>query len=334
MKKIVYILSVFITNIAFAQTKYNTTTEDFNNFHVTVSYAERMYKNDSLLEAFGQYGTAFENYKGAINPTHYFKATLCALKIREEFKALDYLEKAIKNGYVIDSNKISLIVFNNQNTNNEYRNNINKWTRYRDSCKNAGWQNEIYALKENGKKYSTSTYKTATESCINCLKNKNCNKTTPDYLSKYKLVKEKMKADSVTVSKLLSSIKQFGFPNLKFVDINACAITRTILLNYDSDKKNERLNDILFKALNDGYISPSFYALLIDRRNIMNGLSPEFYEPITGYEKTIGKDLLIANNKRKTIGLYPIILPKATAKEKPVAGTKALTTVETNLYDY
>ena len=321
-------------NIAFAQTKYSTTSEDFNNFHSTVSCAERMFKNDSLLQAFGKYGTAFENYNGSINPTHYFKATLCALKIREEFKALDYLEKAIKNGYEIDSNKTSLIVFNNQNTNNEYRQNINKWTAFRDSGRNTSWENEIDALQEEGKTHSTSTFKTAVESCVNCFKNKTCNKTTPDYVSKYKLVKEKMKADSITASKLLASTKQFGFPNMKLVNKKECAIARTILLNYDCDKKNERLDDLLFKALNEGYISPSFYAQVIDRRNVMNGLTPEFYEPITGYEKTIGKDLIIANNKRKTIGLYTIILPKATAKEKPVAGAKVGTTADTNLYDY
>ena len=334
MKKTLSILCLFAFSLTNAQTKYSTTSEDFNNFHSTISSAERMFKNDSLLQAFAYYGTAFENYKGGVNPSHYFKATLCALKIKEEFKALHFLEKAIINGYEIDSNKTSLIVFNNQNTNNEYKANISKWTEIRDAGRNANWQNELYKAKEDGKKYTTSTYKTAVEFCTNCLKSKTCSKTTPDYLSKYKLVKEKMKADSIAAAKLLISIQQLGFPNMKLVDKRACEIARNILLNNDADRKNERLDNVLFKALNDGYISPLFYATIIDRRNLMNGLAPEFYEPITGYEKTIGKDLMIANNKRKTIGLYSIILPKTTAKEKPLPGTKAVPTIENNLYDY
>jgi hypothetical protein len=44
---------------------------------------------------------------------------------------------------------------------------------------------------------------------------KACNKTSPDFTSKYKLVKEKMKADSVVAATLLAKIQQNGFPTMK-----------------------------------------------------------------------------------------------------------------------
>ncbi len=330
-------MSLAIAGLSVAQTKYSTTSDDFNNYHSTVSAAERMFKNDSLLQAYAKFDIAFENYKGVINPSHYFKAALCAIKIKEEYKALHYLEKAITNGYEIDSNKLGLIVFNNQNTKQEYQANIAKWNTTRDVARNTTYEGEIYAYAPTTNKTADAKYNEALTYCNTCNKTKTCSKTTPDYVSKNKILKERMKRDSVAAAKLLANINQYGFPNLKIVDKKACEIARTILLNYDADKANERLDGILFKALNDGFISPSFYAQVIDRRNVKAGLNPEFYEPITGYEKTITASMAGANNKRKTIGLYNIILPPKTT-QKPVATAKggvAMTKpTDGNLYDY
>jgi hypothetical protein len=102
-------------------------------------------------------------------------------------------------------------------------------------------------------------------------------------------------------------------------------------LNYDADKKNERLDGILYKALLEGNISPEFYASVIDRRNLMNGEMPEFYEPLTGYEKTIGKEIGNANKKRRTIGLYPIKLVSTAAPKTKDPNAKK---VYEGLYDY
>ena len=86
IKKLLCILSLAFVGVSFAQTKYSTTSDNFNNYHATVSAAERMFRNDSLLQAYAKFDIAFENYKGAINPSHYFKAALCAIKIKEEYK--------------------------------------------------------------------------------------------------------------------------------------------------------------------------------------------------------------------------------------------------------
>lgn len=337
IKKLLYVLSLAITGISVAQTKYSTTSDDFNNYHTTVSAAERMFTNDSLLQAYAKFDIAFDNYKGGINPTHYFKAALCAIKIKEEYKALHYLEKAITNGYEIDSNKLGLVVFNNQNTKQEYQANIGKWNATRDAARNTTFEGELYAAAPVPNKAADAKYNEALTYCATCNKNKTCSKTAPDYVSKNKLLKERMKSDSAVAVKLLANINQYGFPNLKIVDKKACEIARTILLNYDADKTNERLDGILFKALNDGHISPAFYAQVIDRRNVKAGLNPEFYEPITGYEKTIAASMAGANTKRKTIGLYNIILPPKTTQKPAITSKGAVTATKStngNLYDY
>ena len=119
---------------------------------------------------------------------------------------------------------------------------------------------------------------------------------------------------------------------MKLVGVKASEIARNILLSYDADKKNERIDNVLYKALMDGNISPEFYATVVDRRNVMNGIMPEFYEPITGYEKTIGKEVGIANKKRKSIGLYNVMLVSTVA---PKTARPAMTKkVSSGLYEY
>lgn len=318
----------------FSQAKYSTASEDFIAFHNTISAAERMYKNDSLLQAYAKYDIAFAGYNGPVNATHYFKATMCALRIKEEYKALHYLEKAITGGYDIDTNKTN-IVFYNQNTKKEYAANKAKWEKIKEETRNFEWEGQLYASLEANKKYNTGTYKAATEYCVACLKNPKCNKTAPEYASKYRLVKEKMKVDSINAAVLLANIQKYGFPNMKIVDNGACDIARNILLNYDYDKKNERLNDMLFKALVNGQISPSFYAQVVDRRNLFNGFPPEFYEPSLGYEKLTVKEFGPANVNRKAIGLYPVIVPKPTdLKGANLSDPAVVAKFYGNLYDY
>ena len=331
MKTLFFTLLIIFSSSIFAQTKYSTVSENFIVYHENISAAERMYKNDSLLQAYAKYDIAIAEYKGAVNPGHFFRAALCAIKIKEEFKALHFLEKAIVNGYEIDSAKKDAVVFFNQNTKKEYADNITKWEEARDAVKNYDWTNELYAVKDANKKYEAVKYTSAIDYCTSCMKNKACSKTAQDYISKYRIVKEKMKADSITAAALLAKIQQNGFPSMKKLSKEAATIGRDILLNYDADKKNERLNDMLYKALLEGNISPEFYATLIDRRNLMSGEMPEFYEPLAGFEKTVGKELGMANNKRRTIGLYPIkLVSTAAPKTKDPKATKKAT----GLYDY
>ncbi|MES2565315.1 MAG: hypothetical protein V4565_00515 [Bacteroidota bacterium] len=332
MKHLFFLILIAINLNLLAQAKYSTVSEDFVLFHENVSAAERMYRNDSILQAYAKFDNAFANYKGQVNPGHYFRAAFCAIKIKEEFKGLHFLEKAIVNGYEIDSLKKRDIVFYNQNTKKEYLDNINKWEEKRNASRNMIWQEELIKSAAARNKSADAKYKEALAYCLTCMKSKSCSKTAPDYLSKYKVVRDRMKADSLAAVVLLNSIQQNGFPSVKLVGSKASEIARNTLLNYDADKKNERLDNILFKALQDGNISPEFYASLIDRRNVLNGLAPEFYEPISGYEKTIGKDLAPANQKRSSIGLHPIKIASASApKTKDSAMNKK---VSTQLYDY
>ncbi|MES2761425.1 MAG: hypothetical protein V4677_04425 [Bacteroidota bacterium] len=331
MKASLFLLMVVFSTGVFAQAKYSTVPADFISYHENISAAERMYKNDSLLQAYAKYDIAIANYKGTVNPGHYFRAALCAIKIKEEFKALHFLEKAILNGYEVDSAKKDDVAFYNQNTKKEYSTNITKWEEARDNSKNFDWANELYAINDANKKYAAVKYTSAIEYCTSCMKNKTCSKTSQDYVSKYRTVKEKMKADSITAAALLIKIQQNGFPSMKLLSKEACAIARNILLNYDADRSNEKLDGMLYRAMMDGNISPEFYATVVDRRNLMSGQMPEFYQPLTGYEKSIGKEITAANKKRNSIGLYPIKLVSGTAPKKDPNAAK---TAEKGLYDY
>lgn len=332
MKTLLFLLALVFGSSIFAQTKYSTVSEDFIVFHQNISSAERMFKNDSLLNAYAKYDNAFEVYKGAVNPSHYFKAALCAIRIKEEFKALSFLEKAIVNGFEIDSTNKELVSFYHQNTKKEFIDNFTNWRAQRIAQRNKTWEDELIATAEANKKYAASKYTLAREFCITCMRTKTCSQTSPEYLSKYRIVKEKMKADSITAAALISKIQLQGFPSMRLVGKKASEIARNILLNYDADKKNERLDGILSKALLDGNISPEFYATVIDRRNTMNGLAPIFYEPVTGYEKTIGKEIGVANKNRQTIGLYTIKIASTVVKKSK--DPNAAKSVYVGLYDY
>ncbi len=335
IKKINLIVIMLTALNSISQTKYSFPTDDFIQYHQKISIAERMFKHDSLIHGYARYSIAFDSYKGAINVGHYFKAALCALKIKEEFKALEYLEKAIKGGYEVDSMYTDAISFYNKNTKEIYQTNLSKWENEGRANKNSNWENELYASVQEGKKYTTANYVTAITVCTTCLKNPKCSKTTPDFTSKYKLVKEKRKADSIVAIKLLDNIKQNGFPTLKLMDKRACKIAQNILLNYDNDKTNDKLNPMLFKALTEGNISPAFYASVIDRRNLLNGQELEFYEPLMGSEKTIGTKIGLANKSRSKIGLYNIIMPNALAlKAVDPKNTDTYTKAFEYLYDY
>lgn len=339
MRLLLFILSFFAALNINAQIKYSTVDTVFINFHKNISAAERMYKNDSLLQAYAKFDIAFDSYKGEINPSHYFKASLCALAIKEEYKSLHFLENAIKAGYDIDSSKIGDVVFYNQNTKKEYLDNINNWIAEGRANRNTNWEGEMYSYNENNKKYSSAIYKAAFDFCTKCMSNPKCNKALPEYKSKYKMVIEKRKSDSLVAITLIKNIRQYGFPNMKLMNKNACEIARTILMNYDSDSKNQILNDVFVKALKAGQISPEYYATVVDRRAVLSGLSMVFYEPNLGYDKTLGKELVTVNDNRKSIGLYPIVIVNtAKAKVKPkdpkAPKGKVEKPIYIGLYDY
>ena len=318
-----------------AQTVYTVPSADFVNFHKLISVAERMYKNDSLLQAYAKYDIAFNEYKGAVNPGHYYRAALCAIRIKEDYKALAFLEKAITNGYEPDSISKLTIKLHNQNTIKELNANFPLWEEKRDANRKQEFVTMIEDAATSNKKYKGSNYTTAVDFCSKCLANPKCNKSLPDFTSKYRLVKEKMKADSTAAATIISAIPSYGFPGTNVVTKKASELACEMLLNYDADKTNSRTDAILFTALNDGHISPAFYAKLIDRRNMMNGSKPEFYEPVFGFEKLPAKDIAEANKSREKLGLPNLVIPApAVLKTLNPKDTKGISKAYMIIYDY
>jgi hypothetical protein len=336
MKQILFILCIVILSVqSKAQTKYSTPSDDYVNFHKLISTAERMYKNDSLLQAYAKFDIAFNSYQGGVNPGHYFRAALCALKIKEDYKSLAFLEKAIINGYEPDSVTKANIKFNNQNTIKEFNANYPLWEEKRNANRKAEFITIIEDAATSNKKYRGSNYTTAVDFCSKCLANPKCNKSLPDFTSKYRMVKEKIKADSAVAVTIISNISSYGFPGTNVVTKKASDLACEMLLNYDADKTNSRTDAILFKALNDGHISPVFYAKLIDRRNVMNGSKPEFYEPVFGFEKLPAKDITTANKSREKFGLPGLVIPSpAVLKTLNPKDTKGISKAYMIIYDY
>jgi hypothetical protein len=79
-----------------------------------------------------------------------------------------------------------MISFYNQNTKKEFVENFPKWEDIRVAARNANWESELLTTHESNKKYNSSKYTVALEYCSACMKNKACNKTAPDFTSKYK----------------------------------------------------------------------------------------------------------------------------------------------------
>jgi hypothetical protein len=336
MKQILFIACIIFLSVqSKAQTKYSTPSDEYVNFHKLISTAERMYKNDSLLQAYAKFDIAFNSYQGAVNPGHYFRAALCALKIKEDYKSLAFLEKAIINGYEPDSITKTNIKFNNQNTIKEFNANYPLWEEKRNANRKAEFTTIIEDAATSNKKYKGSNYTTAVDFCSKCLANPKCNKSLPDFTSKYRMVKEKIKADSAAAVTIISNISSYGFPGTNVVSKKASDLACEMLLNYDADKTNSRTDAILFKALNDGHISPAFYTKLIDRRNVMNGSKPEFYEPVFGFEKLPAKDVTEANKSREKFGLPGLVIPSpAVLKTLNPKDTKGISKAYMIIYDY
>ena len=62
MKASILLLMIAFSTSIFSQAKYSTVSEDFIVYHENISTAERMYKNDSLLQAYAKYDIAIANY--------------------------------------------------------------------------------------------------------------------------------------------------------------------------------------------------------------------------------------------------------------------------------
>lgn len=113
--------------------------------------------------------------------------------------------------------------------------------------------------------------------------------------------------DSLNISCLLDLIDKRGFPSPRIVGDLSSNNAFIILLHFDKDSLNRVLSPIIDSALLNGELSPNDYAWICDRRSPWgrNGL-PIYYKMPYGVNSLGEKDLIIINERRKSIGLLGV----------------------------
>ena len=115
--------------------------------------------------------------------------------------------------------------------------------------------------------------------------------------------------DSINIHKLLLLIKEKGFPNPKIVGHTAAGNAFIIMLHFDTDIGNKKLKPIIDKAYNDGFLAPSQYAWIIDRRRNWGPerLDPHYYQlPTHKYFDLSENEIAEIDKRRDSIGLKPL----------------------------
>lgn len=112
--------------------------------------------------------------------------------------------------------------------------------------------------------------------------------------------------DSLNTHCLLKNIDKFGFPSADKVSNKYYFFAQVIFTHADFDKENNLLGDLLYDAVEQGMMSPSDYAQIIDRRCNFNGKPYVFFEIPLGYEKLDQEEKNKVTIRRKKIGLRSV----------------------------
>lgn len=115
--------------------------------------------------------------------------------------------------------------------------------------------------------------------------------------------------DSINIQKLMHLIDVKGYPSSKLVGHKSAANAFIVLLHYDSDIGNKKLEPILENAYNSGYISPENYAWIIDRRRSWgpDNLDPYYFQiPGKKYFELTKNEIDVIDQRRDSIGLRPL----------------------------
>lgn len=188
-----------------------------------------------------------------------------------------------------------------------------KYTNQKDSI-NKVYASEIEQLIKTDQENRCKSNLKAQNKYKECVEKGNCNQ---EELEKYKLILSKWHyIDSMNIEKLLFLIKAKGFPSEKLVGKVASEHAVILMIHFDTDTNNYILKPILDKALRKGYILPSNYAWIIDRRLVNRGKLPYFYKIPFGIENlTIDKKIEV-DKRREKIGLGKLCETQIVVKKK------------------
>jgi len=156
-------------------------------------------------------------------------------------------------------------------------------------------------------KLRTRKYWKAYNYCSECLEDNNCNKNSKKYLRSKKLKDEFLKKDFSNVQSLLALFEQHGYIGEKLIGANSYKVV-VILLHYDNDFNNEKLEPVLEKALLEGKILPIYFAQIQDRHLYTHDESQKYWTwPCASKSKKLAfseSDIPQILKQRERIGIY------------------------------
>ena len=115
--------------------------------------------------------------------------------------------------------------------------------------------------------------------------------------------------DSLNFMLLLDLIKRYGYPSEQLIGSSSAFNAYIMLLHMDRDLDNVKLKPILDDAFNHGYLDPTGYAWIVDRRRIWGPkkIEPYYYHMRSEHYDDLTKNEIIEINRRRdSIGLGPI----------------------------
>ena len=109
--------------------------------------------------------------------------------------------------------------------------------------------------------------------------------------------------DSLNTHELLTKITQRGFPTERKVGSERAFKVSILFLHADFDKQNVLLGELLKAYVLSGHYDPRRYAAMIDRRQVMYGHKPTYYQIPLGFEELNHQAQADVNQLRNEIGL-------------------------------
>lgn len=138
---------------------------------------------------------------------------------------------------------------------------------------------------------------------FNCVADTGCNKNQKEFMNAKVTMNHWWHVDSICIRDLLNLISEKGFPSERKVGYEASQSAYIVMLHYDLDKENKKLNPMLLEALSHGDIKPRDYGLIVDRRMIYANQEPVYYVAPFGLDKLTKQQTDEVDEKRIKIGL-------------------------------
>jgi len=148
-----------------------------------------------------------------------------------------------------------------------------------------------------------SKYEKAKEIYYKCIGDTGCDKNQKDFLKAKVMMNHWWHIDSICINELLDLISKKGFPGERKVWHEASESAYIVMLHFDVDKENKKLNPMLLEALSNGDIKPRDYGLIVDRRMIFAGKDPVYYIAPFGLDKLTKQQIEEVDKTRIKIGL-------------------------------